>query len=79
MPIRIYSPAKKLGIENKDLVDICAKAGIKGKGSALASLDDDEVTKVKAFIEGGASASRPATRRPAGSTCRSCAQTTARS
>lgn len=54
MPIRIYSLAKELGVENKELVDICVKAGIKGKGSALASLDDDEIARVKSFLEGGA-------------------------
>lgn len=60
MPIRIYALAKKLGIENKDLVDICSKAGIKGKGSALASLDDDEVSKVKAFIDSNSASARSA-------------------
>lgn len=52
MPIRIYALAKELGVENKELVDICTKAGITGKGSALASLDDDEVAKVKAYLSG---------------------------
>ena len=47
MPIRIYSLAKELGIENKELVDVCAKVGIHGKGSALASLTDEEVSQVK--------------------------------
>ena len=60
MPIRIYALAKKLGIENKELVDICTKAGIKGKGSALASLDDDEVVKVEAFLKGGDAGGRAA-------------------
>ena len=53
MAIRIYSLAKELKIENKELVDICNKAGITGKGSALASLDDDEVAKVKAYLSSG--------------------------
>lgn len=52
MPIRIYALAKELGIENKQLVDICNRAGIKGKGSALASLEDAEVDKIKSFLEG---------------------------
>jgi len=57
VPIRIYTLAKDLGIENKQLVDICAKLGIHGKGSALASLTDEEAVKVKGHI---AAASRPA-------------------
>ena len=50
MPIRIYALAKDLQIDSKELVDICTKAGIPGKGSALASLNDDEVVRVKAFL-----------------------------
>ncbi len=52
MPIRIYALAKQLNLDSKILAGICDKAGVTGKGSALASLSDDEVTKVKAFIEG---------------------------
>ncbi|MCU0958783.1 MAG: translation initiation factor IF-2 [Pirellulaceae bacterium] len=52
MPIRIYALAKDLQIDSKDLVDICTKAGITGKGSALASLTDEEVVKLKAFMAG---------------------------
>lgn len=51
MPIRIYALAKELKIDNKILVDICTKAGITGKGSALASLTDEEVAKLKAFMD----------------------------
>ena len=50
MPIRIYAFAKELGLENSDLLDICKQAGIAGKGSALASLDDDEVKSIKDFM-----------------------------
>ena len=61
MPIRIYALAKELNVDSKNLVDTCNKAGITGKGSALASLTDEEVTKVKDFLSGGAaSASKPA-------------------
>ena len=52
MSIRIYALAKDLDIDSKDLVDACTKAGISGKGSALASLDDEEVVKVKTFLDG---------------------------
>ena len=51
--IRIYAFAKKLGLDNKQLLDICEKVGIKGKGSALASLEEEEVAKVHQFIETG--------------------------
>lgn len=54
MPIRIYAFAKELGIDSKDLVGVCTKVGIPGKGSALASLNDDEVAKIKAFLGGSA-------------------------
>ena len=53
MAIRIYALAKELKIDNKKLVDICTKAGIKGKGSALASLTDEELATLKGFMAGG--------------------------
>ncbi len=53
MPIRIYALAKELKIDNKILVDICTKAGITGKGSALASLTDEEAAKLKAYMSSG--------------------------
>ncbi len=40
MPIRIYTLAKQLKLDNKVLADMCTRAGITGKGSALASLTD---------------------------------------
>jgi translation initiation factor IF-2 len=51
LPIRIYALAKELKIENKALVDICNQIGITGKGSALASLTDEEAANVKAHLE----------------------------
>ncbi len=42
MPVRIYSLAKDLNLDSKELVDICNRIGIPGKGSALASLEDEE-------------------------------------
>lgn len=56
MPVRIYAFAKELGLDNKQLLEICEKANINGKGSALASLDDHEIVIVKEFMSGGASA-----------------------
>ena len=51
MPIRIYALAKQLKLDSKVLVDICTKAGVTGKGSALASLTDEETAKVTAFVD----------------------------
>lgn len=54
MPVRIYALAKDLKMDGKVLADLCTKAGIPGKGSALASLEDDEVAKLKAYMENAA-------------------------
>jgi translation initiation factor IF-2 len=59
LPIRIYALAKQLKLDSKVLVDICTKAGVTGKGSALASLTDEEMTRVTAFIDGGKKTSAP--------------------
>ncbi len=67
MPARIYSLAKELKLDSKVLVDICTSAGVTGKGSALASLTDEEVDRVKAFIAGGQT-NRPAAARPRAAT-----------
>jgi translation initiation factor IF-2 len=56
LPVRIYSLAKELKLDSKVLVDICTAAGVTGKGSALASLTDEEVERVKAYLSGGAGA-----------------------
>lgn len=53
MATRIYALAKDLKLDTKELVDLCTKAGIPGKGSALATLTEDEVDRVQAFITGG--------------------------
>jgi translation initiation factor IF-2 len=60
LPIRIYALAKQLKLNSKALVDICKDAGVEGKGSALASLTDQEVEQVTSFIS-GKSASKPTT------------------
>jgi len=54
VPIRIYALAKDLKIDSKELVEFCNKAGIPGKGSALASLEDDEIVKLKAWMDASA-------------------------
>ena len=56
MAVRIYALAKELNLDSKELVDICARAGVPDKGSALASLTDEEVTTVKQFVSGGSTA-----------------------
>ncbi len=57
MPARIYALAKELNVDSKDLVDLVKKVGITGKGSALASLTDDEAQKVRDHL---ASSNQPA-------------------
>jgi translation initiation factor IF-2 len=64
LPARIYSLAKELKLDSKVLVDICTSAGVTGKGSALASLTDEEVDRVKAYIAGGQGARTAAPSRP---------------
>lgn len=60
MPVRIYALAKEFNLDSKDLVDIVKKAGITGKGSALASLDDEEAQRVRDHLAGSSAA--PATK-----------------
>ena len=52
---RIYAFAKELGLDNKQLLDICDRCGIVGKGSALASLDEEEVSDINRFLSEGES------------------------
>ena len=59
MAVRIYTLSKELKIDSKELVELCTRAGIQDKGSALASMSDEEVAKLKEFIAGK---SRPAER-----------------
>ncbi len=65
MAVRIYALAKELKVDSKELVDICTRAGVPGKGSALASLTEEEVEKVKQFLKGGSAAkAKPAKAAP---------------
>ncbi len=59
MAVRIYALAKELKLDSKELVDICTKAGVPGKGSALASLTEEEVEKVKQFLKGDGPKTKP--------------------
>ena len=51
MSIRIYALAKQLKKESKELVEICKKLGLDGKGSPLASLTDEETKLVVDHFE----------------------------
>ena len=65
MAVRIYALAKDLKVDSKELVDICTKAGVPGKGSALASLTEEEVEKVQQVLKGGGTAkAKPAKAAP---------------
>ncbi|TWT80814.1 Translation initiation factor IF-2 [Planctomycetes bacterium CA13] len=59
MPARIYALAKELNLDSKDLVDLVKKVGITGKGSALASLTDEEADKVREHVAGASKAAPP--------------------
>lgn len=60
MPARIYALAKELNLDSKDLVDLVKKVGITGKGSALASLTDEEVQRVRDHLSGAGKPEKPA-------------------
>ncbi|MCC9658223.1 translation initiation factor IF-2 [Rhodopirellula halodulae] len=66
MPVRIYALAKELNLDSKELVDAVKKAGITGKGSALASLSDEEAQQVRGHLAGSAakSESKPKAAQP---------------
>jgi translation initiation factor IF-2 len=61
LSIRIYALAKKLKLESKALLDICKAAGVLDKGSALASLTDEQVSDLESYMKkgGGAAATKP--------------------
>lgn len=64
LAVRIYALAKELDVDSKELVDVCTRAGVPDKGSALASLTDDEVAKVKEYLSGGGGGAATATVAP---------------
>lgn len=65
MPVRIYSLAKDLRVDSKELVDLCKKAGITGKGSALASLSDEEAQRMTDYVRNMTSGAVAPVARPA--------------
>lgn len=46
MPYRIYALAAQLDITSQQLVDLCAKLGIRGKSSAFSPLEDNEAALI---------------------------------
>ncbi|MFM7076576.1 MAG: translation initiation factor IF-2 N-terminal domain-containing protein, partial [Planctomycetaceae bacterium] len=64
MAVRIYTLAKELNLDSKELVEICTRAGIQDKGSALASLSDEEVVKLREFMATRSKPAGPATSGP---------------
>ncbi len=58
VPVRIYALAKELKLDSKELVDLCTRIGIPNKGSALASLEDDEVSRIRKYLAGGSGPDR---------------------
>ncbi len=67
MSIRIYALAKELSLDSKELVGICTKAGVTGKGSALASLTDEEVESVKKYLDSSRAPAPPTSRKDSAS------------
>jgi translation initiation factor IF-2 len=63
VPIRVHALAKQLNMDSRVLVSTCAAAGVTAKGP-LASLSDEEVAKVMAYLEAnkGAKTARPSAR-----------------
>ncbi len=61
MKVRIFALAKELKMDSKELIDLCRKAGIEIKNSALASISEEERDKVLTLVkESGAAAAAPA-------------------
>ncbi|MEE2738964.1 MAG: translation initiation factor IF-2 N-terminal domain-containing protein, partial [Planctomycetota bacterium] len=57
MAVRIYSLARDLKIDSKEILEFCKKAGIEGKGSALASLTEEECELLQAAMKKSAAPS----------------------
>jgi translation initiation factor IF-2 len=62
---RIYSLAKELKLDSKELVDVCARLGIRGKGSALASLTDEEEVKLREHFKNPGAQAAPKSKQAA--------------
>lgn len=51
LKVRIFALAKELKMDSKELIDLCRKAGIEIKNSALASISGEERDKVLAAVQ----------------------------
>lgn len=60
MKIRIFALAKELGLDSKELIDVCNQAGIELKNSALASISPEERDIVVGFIKNSDAPAAPA-------------------
>ncbi|HEX6984306.1 MAG TPA: translation initiation factor IF-2 N-terminal domain-containing protein, partial [Planctomycetaceae bacterium] len=49
--IRIYALAKELGLDNKELIEHAARAGVEIKNSALASISPEERDQILAHMK----------------------------
>ncbi|MCB0346002.1 MAG: translation initiation factor IF-2 [Bdellovibrionales bacterium] len=47
---RVYELAKELGLENKQVLDLCTDLGIEGKASHSNSLSDDEADRIRRSV-----------------------------
>ena len=56
MAVRVYALAQQLGLESKDLLDLCRSAGIEVKNSALAILTGEECAQVEHLAKGAGTA-----------------------
>jgi len=59
LAVRIYSLARDLKIDSKEILEFCKKAGIEGKGSALASLTEEECERLQAAMKNKAPSEVP--------------------
>jgi translation initiation factor IF-2 len=57
--------AKELKLDSKELVDVCARLGIRGKGSALASLTDEEEVKLREHFKNPGAQAAPKSKQAA--------------
>ncbi len=64
MKIRIFALAKELGLDSKELIDVCNQAGIELKNSALASISPEERDIVVGFIKNSDAPAAPAPEEP---------------
>src|SRR6516225_5232136 len=66
--VRVYSLARELNVESKDLLDLCRQAGLDVKNQ-LSSLDPEQRDMIEQLVKrGGGAAAAAAPPKPAAST-----------